>query len=179
MSARDPSPHAPPASLDAEPTTSAPDDSGRADAHDEGAAAGRAPFRRASLHATPRRGRRAALYVLLAAALAVYFVLSPRWPKDQVFHLVLGNASPQITEVRVRYGEAKGSVAEDWTREASFRYALNSAPRVITHEPRLPDGDYVVEIDLVSPSGETTVRRRVTFASGTTTSIDVAGEALP
>jgi hypothetical protein len=124
--------------------------------------------------------RRVVLLITVAAALAVYFVLAPRWPKDQVVHVVLGNAAPTIEEVRVRYAgasEPSSGTAEDWTREASFRYALNSAPRVITHEPRLPDGDYVVEIDLVSPSGRATVRRRVALQGGTA-SIDVSREVL-
>jgi hypothetical protein len=122
--------------------------------------------------------RRAVLLIVVGAALAVYFILAPRWPKDQVIHIVLGDAAPRIEEVRVRYAsaaESSAGQAEDWTREASFRYALNSAPRVLTHEPRLPDGDYVVEIDLVSPSTPVTVRRRVTLQGGTA-SIDVSRE---
>lgn len=120
--------------------------------------------------------RRAGFLVVGAAALGVYFILAPRWPKDQVVHIVLGDAAPRIQEVRVRYAsdaQSRAGQAEDWTREASFRYALNSAPRVITHEPRLPDGDYVVEIDLVSPSTPVTVRRHVALQGGTS-SIDVS-----
>ena len=125
-----------------------------------------------------RTRRRVVLLIAVATALAVYFVLAPRWPKDQVVHIVLGDAAPRIEEVRVRYADASAPEnAEDWTREASFRYALNSAPRVITHEPRLPDGDYVVEIDLVSPSGRATARRRVALQGGTA-SIDVSREVL-
>ena len=121
--------------------------------------------------------RRLAFLVMLAAGAALYFTLAPRWPKDQTLHVVLGDAAPRVTEVALRYHEGDAPPAEDWTREASFRYALNSAPRVITHEPRLPDGDYVVEIDLVSPSGRATVRRRVALQGGTA-SIDVSREVL-
>ena len=63
------------------------------------------------------------------------------------------------------------------SREATFRYAQGQAPRVVTHLPRLPDGDYTVEIDLVSDSERSTVTRRVTLAGGST-SIDLAG-AVP
>jgi hypothetical protein len=128
--------------------------------------------------------RRIAFAIAIVAALAVYSTLTSRWPKDQVLHIVLGDAAPRVEEVRVRYAEnAKGSgengrSGEDWTREASFRYALNSAPRVVTHEPRLPDGDYVLEIDLVSPKGVATVRRKIALQGGTT-SIDVSGEVAP
>ena len=126
---------------------------------------------------TPALRKRIALTIAAAAAFALYFTLSPRWPKDQVLHVVLGDAAARVEEVRIRYAEAKATSAEEWTREASFRYALNSAPRVITHEPRLPDGDYVVEIDLVSPSGRATARRRVALQGGTA-SIDVSREVL-
>jgi hypothetical protein len=122
----------------------------------------------------PALRRRLALAVLLAAAIALYLTLSPRWPKDQVLHVVLGDAAPRVTEVRVRYADATSS-AEDWTREVTFRYALNSAPRVVTHETRLPDGDYVVEIDVTSSTNRTTTRRRATLHGGTT-SLDVSEE---
>jgi hypothetical protein len=58
-------------------------------------------------------------------------------------------------------------------REASFRYASGTAPRVVTHEPRLPDGDYTVEIEVVEDSAHSLLRRRVTLAGGVT-SIDLA-----
>jgi hypothetical protein len=127
---------------------------------------------------SPELRKRIVFFVAVLAALAVYFTLSPHWPKTQSLHVVLGSAAPRIEEVRVRYADARGRSSEDWTREASFRYALNSAPRVVTHEPRLPDGDYVVEIDLVSPKGESTVRRRIALRGGTT-SIDVSSEVAP
>ena len=131
-----------------------------------------------NLPLTPALRKRIALTIAAAAAFAVYFTLSPRWPKDQALHVVLGDAAARVEEVRIRYAEGKGESAEDWTREASFRYPLKSAPRVVTHETRLPDGNYVVEIDLVSPKGESTVRRPVTFQGGAA-SVDVSREVTP
>ena len=139
--------------------------------------------------------RRLAFLVMLAAGAALYFTLAPRWPKDQTLHVVLGAAAPRVTEVGLRYGNAGANAArgrddpdrgahqgdappaEDWTREVTFRYALMSAPRVITHAARLPDGDYLVEIDLTTPTERTTVQRRIRLAGGVT-AIDVA-ESLP
>ena len=139
--------------------------------------------------------RRLAFLAMLAAGAALYFTLAPRWPKDQTLHVVLGDAAPRVTEVGLRYGNAGTNAArehddpdrrghegdtppaEDWTREVTFRYALRSAPRVITHAARLPDGDYLVEIDLTTPTERTTVQRRIRLSGGVT-SIDVA-ESLP
>jgi hypothetical protein len=136
-----------------------------------------------NLASNPALRKRIALTIVAAAAFALYFTLSPRWPKDLALHVVLGDAAPRIVEVRIRYAEergaeGKGERAEDWTREASFRYPLKSAPRVVTHATRLPDGNYVVEIDLLSPTGGSTVRRPITFQGGAA-SVDVSREVTP
>jgi hypothetical protein len=116
--------------------------------------------------------KRLAGLAVLAAALAVGVTVRQRWPHDQVVQYVLGDDASLVHRVDARWAEAdKG---DDWTREASFRYAGGKAPRIVTHEPRLPDGDYTVEIELAEDSGHRFVRRRVTLAGGVT-SIDVAG----
>jgi hypothetical protein len=119
--------------------------------------------------------RRILRFVLLGAALAVALLLGRRWPKEQTVHYVLGDAAGRVQQVDARWSEGAG--AEDWLREASFRYAPGKAPRVVTHEPRLPDGDYTVEIDIQGASERSTVRRRVTLAGGPL-SIDL-GQAVP
>ena len=113
--------------------------------------------------------------LLLGAALVVAMLLARHWPKEQTVHYVLGDAAGRVQEVDARW--AQGAGAEDWMREASFRYAPGKAPRVVTHEPRLPDGDYTVEIDIQGASERNTVRRRVTLAGGPL-SIDL-GQAVP
>jgi hypothetical protein len=136
--------------------------------------------------------RRVALLVVAGTAAAVYFTLAPHWPKDNVVNVVRGNASAEVEELRVGYAPAAkhDGMAEDWTREAAFRFPDGSAPRVVTHEPRLADGEYVVEIEILTrsasvvadggfeappgPVHSTLLRRRVTF-QGNTTSLDISG----
>ena len=115
--------------------------------------------------------RQATRLLLLGGALATAFVLGRRLPKDQTVHYVLGDAAARVLALDARWAEGDG---EEWMREASFRYPAGGAPRVVTHEPRLPDGDYTVEVDLRSTAESRTVRRHVTLSGGAT-SIDLSG----
>jgi hypothetical protein len=120
--------------------------------------------------------------VALAGGLAAALPLAQRWPKEQTVHYVLGDAAPRVQELDARWSEgtsagAGGGAEDDVSREATFRYARGQAPRVVTHLPRLPDGDYTVEIDVVTGSERSTVTRRIKLAGGAT-SIDLA-EAVP
>jgi hypothetical protein len=118
------------------------------------------------------RRKRLAGLALLAAALAVGVTAQKRWPREQIVQYVLGDEASLVRRVDARWAEAdKG---DDWTHEASFRYAVGEAPRIVTHAPRLPDGDYTVEIELAEGGVPRLVRRRVTLAGGVT-SIDIAG----
>lgn len=119
--------------------------------------------------------RRYAFLLLAVAALAFFSLLEPKWPKDQSVRVVLGNLAPTVEEVRVRYAE-RGS--EELVREATFRYPKGGAPRIVSHEPRLPNGEYLVEIDLAFEHGRTEARRTVTLGGGST-SIDVSQLAQP
>jgi hypothetical protein len=111
--------------------------------------------------------------LLLGAALVVAMLLARHWPKEQTVHYVLGDGAARVEEVDARW--AAGRSSEDWTREATFRYAPGQAPRIVTHEPRLPDGDYTVEIEIASASAaRNVVRRNVTLSGGGSTSIDLA-----
>jgi hypothetical protein len=114
----------------------------------------------------------------LACGLAAAMPLAQRWPKEQAIHYVLGDSATRVTELDARWAEvgASGATAastEDWAREATFRYESGRAPRVVTHTPRMPDGDYTVEIDVASPGASVTVTRKLTLAGGST-SIDLA-----
>jgi hypothetical protein len=128
---------------------------------------------------TPLR-RRIGRLVLVAGAAAVFATFASRWPKDNVVHVVLGPEAPDVEDLHLRYAPApkNGPMVEDWTRETEFRFPGGSAPRIVTHEPRVADGDYVVEIEIVKAPEHAIVRlqRRVTLAGGAT-SIDVT-EAL-
>ncbi|HTQ46175.1 MAG TPA: hypothetical protein VMI75_25640 [Polyangiaceae bacterium] len=111
--------------------------------------------------------------LLLGAALVVAMLLARHWPKEQTVHYVLGDGAARVEEVDARWAEGRSS--EDWTREATFRYAPGQAPRILTHEPRLPDGDYTVEIEIAAAdASRNVVRRNVTLTGGGSTSIDLA-----
>jgi hypothetical protein len=124
--------------------------------------------------------------LLLAGALLVVLVFAKQWPRDQTLHYILGDAAPRVEELAARFAPGIAT-DEDWTREATFRYEKGLAPRVVTHELRLADGDYTVEIEIVAaglaPDGKAStknsvvVRKHVTLTGGAT-SIDV-GEAVP
>jgi hypothetical protein len=122
-------------------------------------------------------------FSLLAGALVVSGTLLRHAPRDQVVHYVLGDSASHVQEVDARWkemaggplksGDALDPATDDWTRTASFRYAPGRAPRVVTHEPRLPNGDYMVEIEIVGDGKQSIVRREVTLTGGVT-SIDLA-----
>ncbi len=120
--------------------------------------------------------RRVAPFLLLVAAFAVYAVLKPSLPHDQIVHIVLGNAAPRVEELTLRYGTSK-----EWAREVTFHYSPpplgSGAPRVVTHDPRLPDGVFTVEIEVVTRNDRAKIQREVTLGGGTA-SIDVS-QAVP
>jgi hypothetical protein len=121
----------------------------------------------------------------LAAALPLGSSVAKRWPRDQTVRYLLGDAAPRVVELDARWAEI-GATANDptndaWSREVTFRYAPGEAPRVVTHEPRMPDGDYTVEIDVVSDRERSTITRHVKLEGGST-SIDVdaqVGRSVP
>ncbi len=117
--------------------------------------------------------RRRLLPVLfLGAGAAVYFSLAPRWPTDQHVRLVLGDASPRVEEVTVRFAR-EGSPGEDWLREVTYPYAKGSAPRIVFYEPRLASGEYLVEIEIHTDDARVVTLDRHVNLSGATTSIDL------
>ncbi len=112
---------------------------------------------------------------VLAGVLAVAAILARRWPKDQTVHYLLGSAAPRVEELEVRW--APGVSSEDWVRQATFRYEPGQAPRVVTQQARLADGDYTVEIEVKGDGGPAIVRKKVTLSGGST-SIEL-GEVIP
>jgi hypothetical protein len=125
---------------------------------------------------TPTRRRLGQLMAIAAALLLVRFAAG-HWPKDQTVHYVLGNRAPLVQELRARWAPENGK-ADDFTREVDFQYAPGQAPRIVRHEPRLPDGDYNVEIDIIAspgkdPQDQGMVRRHVELSGGVT-SIDLS-----
>ena len=120
--------------------------------------------------------------IVLAAALAACAWFARLAPTDQTVHYVLGDASPRVEELRVRWQEDEppSRVGDEWLREVSYRFTPGEAPRIVTHEPRLRNGRYAVEIDVVLVGSErspSVLRRRVELAGGAL-SINV-GSSLP
>jgi hypothetical protein len=120
--------------------------------------------------------RRFAPLLLVLTLVAIYFVLGPGIPKDQMLHIVLGDAAARVTEVRVGYVDPEVGEAEP-TREATFRWAEGAAPRIVTHAPRLHDGEYLVIIDTFARNEHAIVKRRVRL-EGAPVSVDVR-ESVP
>lgn len=132
--------------------------------------------------ATSTTTKRVVRFLVLVAALGAFLLLSRGWPKDRTIHFMLGDAAPRVRELTVGYSEA----GDEFTRGATFHFALGSAPRVVTHEVRLAEGDYTVEIEVASRTAtgvpgqaeqRTTVKRRV-HVDQDTMSIDVS-KAVP
>jgi len=115
--------------------------------------------------------RAGALLLFGAVGAGAYFFLSPRFPKDQSVNVVLGDRAPQVTEVTMRYAS---STDVDLRRDVSFRFDKGKAPRVVHHEARLADGDYVVTVETRGDDDVVTKQRRVRLEGGSTTQIEVS-----
>ena len=83
--------------------------------------------------------------------------------------VVLGAASPDVTGVALQYVAKDGEVA----RETKFTYSHGSAPRIVAHEPQLPNGEYRLTIEVDARDGRRSVQRQVTLGGGST-QIDIS-----
>lgn len=120
-------------------------------------------------------GRRSAVPFVFFAVLGVgvYSFVAPKFPREQTVNIVLGDAAPKVTDLTLDYVRAGERDAE---REATFHFARGT-PRIVRHEPQLPDGDYRVDLDLRGDHARTQLSRNVTLRGGTT-SLDVSEAAL-
>lgn len=126
-----------------------------------------------------RHRRKGALLILGVGFALVLTTLGPDWPKDQPlnFRLPATHSGPSRLQVSfTRVGAARAL--------QGFTLELDGSTRSVRHQPRLPDGDYLVTIELTSThsSGreppakmETSEVRRVTLA-GQETTIVIEGE---
>lgn len=127
--------------------------------------------------------RRLGAMLVVAIVAGLFLLFGPKLPRDQSVRLGLGERARDVREVVVRYRAAldpkadKGDLTDEVLREVSFRYPNGEAPRQVRHEPRLADGDYVLEIDVVTNESRATVRRTIGLSGGTA-SIDIAS-AIP
>ena len=115
--------------------------------------------------------RSGSLLLFGAVGAAAYFLLAPRFPKDQSVNVVLGDSAPDVTDLDVHYASTSSDAI---TRDLSLHFERGKAPRVVHHEARLPDGDYLVDVEVKSAHGAWSEERRVHLQGGSSTSVDAA-----
>jgi hypothetical protein len=113
---------------------------------------------------TKRPRSRYAALVFLAIGIGVTTFLAKRGPHEQHVRFVLGDAAGEVTGLEVQYVDQDGEVA----REARLSYDEGKAPRIVPHEPELPDGAYRVKVDLTTRERRVSVERSVTLSGGST-----------
>jgi len=102
--------------------------------------------------------------------LGVFVLFGPKMPRDQAVRFSLGGRAADVRELGVRYEHANArELTDEAVREVSFRYPRGDAPRTVRHEPRLADGDYVLEIEVVTQESRATVKRNVSLAGAAIT----------
>jgi hypothetical protein len=116
---------------------------------------------------TPRR--RGASLAFLVFGLLVALYLGTQRAQEQHVRIVLGAAAAAVTGVDLSYLAHDGEPA----REAHFTYREGAAPRIVAHEPKLPNGDYRLEINVDTRDGRRALQRQVTLGGGST-QIDIA-----
>ncbi|MBX3258542.1 MAG: hypothetical protein KIS78_19525 [Labilithrix sp.] len=142
------------------------------DAPAEGGAAEDAPPVRGGPAAAPGVGSRRPItrFAFLLVGLLVALYLGTLRPQEQHVRVVLGAGAPDVTAVDLQYVAGDGEVA----REAHFAYPAGAAPRVVAHEPQLPNGEYRLQIEVDARDGRRGVQRQVTLGGGST-QVDVSG----
>ncbi|HRG96126.1 MAG TPA: hypothetical protein PLR99_07760, partial [Polyangiaceae bacterium] len=101
------------------------------------------------------------------ALLAAY--ARPKVPRDQRLRVLLGARARGARSLRIAW-----STDGDPLREATLAFP-GGAPDIVTHEVRLPDGEYDVEVEIDTQEGRSAARKRVTL-SGATATLDLRDE---
>lgn len=114
--------------------------------------------------------------LLVGVAVAAFLLFGPKLPREQPLRVSLGENAPSVREIVLRYRPSSGDLTDDVLREVSFRFPKGDAPRLLRHEPRLVDGEYVLEIEVVTNQARATIKRDVGFFGGAS-SIDI-GSAI-
>jgi hypothetical protein len=127
------------------------------------------PARESPLPVRPVRRRKLLPFLVLGAGALIAGYISSKSPRDQHLRLVLGAQAADVTGLEIQYVAEDGEVA----RDARMTFSLGEAPRIVSHEPQLADGDYRLRIDLDTREGRRSFERRVTLGGGTT-QVDVS-----
>ncbi len=117
--------------------------------------------------APPRRPRRLLRLAIVGVGAAIALVYAQKSPKDQHLRFSLGDAAPAVTALEVAYLAAEGGGGEP-VRETRLAWEAGRAPRVVSHDPSLADGAYLLRIGADTREGRRTVERQVTLGGGTT-----------
>jgi hypothetical protein len=88
--------------------------------------------------------------LLAGGALLASGLCAHAWPKDREVRYVLGSQASSVVELDARWME---EATGESVRDASFRYGLGRAPRVVRHEPTLVNGRYSVAMTVVTDDG--------------------------
>lgn len=121
---------------------------------------------------TPSRRTRGFVFVLAGAGLLGYQLLSPSLPHEQHVRLMLGATAPKVTRVDLAYVTVPAVESTPPARRVDFAYRPGDAPRVVSHDPELPNGRYLLKIDVISTAGQSALEREVEL-SGKTISVDL------
>src|SRR4051794_15053679 len=93
--------------------------------------------------------RRTLSFVFLAFGLGVALYLNQTTPHEQHLRVVLGEAAKDVTGIEIQYVAEDGETARDMRAS----YDAGAAPRIVSHEPKLPDGPYTVRVDVDTRGG--------------------------
>jgi hypothetical protein len=120
----------------------------------------------------PVRGRlgRRPLLIFAGGGIALYALFSAGVPKDQRLRLLLGSRAKTASRVTLTWSATSGEVL----REATYSFPPGTAPEALIQELRLADGDYDLDVEIVTREGRTAERKRVTVR-GATTTLDMSG----
>jgi len=102
--------------------------------------------------------------VLLVLGLGIAAYVGKMGPHEQHVRIILGDQRWLVKAVDLEYVAEDGEVA----RSAHFTYVAPDAPRIVAHEPQLPDGTYRLRIDVDTREGRRAVERQVTLGGGST-----------
>jgi hypothetical protein len=109
--------------------------------------------------------------VFLAAGLGIALWLGQNGPSEQHVHVILGDTAPKVTGVSLQYISSAGDTAN----ETRFTFEPGKAPRIVNHDPKVPNGEYRLKVDVDSPENRRTVEKPVTLKGGAA-QIDVSHE---
>jgi hypothetical protein len=111
----------------------------------------------------------------LVFGLGVALYLGGTGPREQHVRIVLGDGARDVTGIELQYVGEGGDVV----RDARMTYgAEGGAPRVVSHEPKLPDGTYRLLVDVHQSKRRVSLERSVTLGGGSS-QVDLSAALLP